>query len=45
MQIVKLRQVGNSAIVTLPAAVVATLHLHEDDEIAIEVVGDCIVLT
>jgi putative addiction module antidote len=45
MQTVKLRKVGNSATVTLPAAVIEALHLHENDEIAIEVVGDRIVLT
>jgi antitoxin component of MazEF toxin-antitoxin module len=31
--------------VTLPASVVDALHLHENDEIAIDVVGDRIVLT
>ncbi|MBA2286835.1 MAG: AbrB/MazE/SpoVT family DNA-binding domain-containing protein [Ktedonobacteraceae bacterium] len=45
MQVVKLRRVGNSATVTLPASVVEALHLHENDEIAIEVTGDRIVLT
>lgn len=45
MQTVKLRKVGNSATVTLPASVVDALHLHENDEIAIDVVGDRIVLT
>ena len=45
MQVVKLRRVGNSATVTLPAAVVEALHLHENDEIAVEVAGDRIVLT
>jgi len=45
MQIVKLRKVGNSAAVTLPASVVEALHLHENDEIAVEVAGDRIVLT
>ncbi|GAC1565760.1 MAG: hypothetical protein NVS3B14_04590 [Ktedonobacteraceae bacterium] len=45
MQIVKLRKVGNSNTVTLPASVVEALHLHENDEIAIEVTGDRIVLT
>lgn len=44
MQIVKLRKVGNSTTVTLPAAVVEALHLHENDEIAIEVAGDRIIL-
>lgn len=45
MQVVKLRKVGNSATVTLPAAVVEALHLHENDEIAIEVTGERIILT
>lgn len=45
MQIVKLRKVGNSATVTLPAAVVEALHLHENDDIAVEVAGDRIILT
>ena len=45
MQVVKLRKVGNSATVTLPASVVEALHLRENDEIAIEVAGDRIVLT
>jgi putative addiction module antidote len=45
MQIVKLRKVGNSTTVTLPAWVVEALHLRENDEIAVEVAGDRIVLT
>lgn len=45
MQTVKLRKVGNSATVTLPASVVEALHLHENDEIAIEVAGDRVILT
>ena len=45
MQVVKLRKVGNSATVTLPASVVEALHLRESDEIAIEVAGDRIILT
>jgi antitoxin component of MazEF toxin-antitoxin module len=45
MHIVKLRKVGDSVTVTLPAAVVEALHLHENDEIAIEVTGERIVLT
>jgi putative addiction module antidote len=45
MHIVKLRRVGNSATVTLPQAVVEALHLHENDEIAVEVAGDQIILT
>ena len=35
MQIVRLRKVGNSTTVTLPAWVVEALHLNENDEIAI----------
>jgi antitoxin component of MazEF toxin-antitoxin module len=45
MQVVKLRKVGNSTTVTLPAWVVEALDLRENDEIAIEVAGDRIVLT
>lgn len=45
MQIVKLRKVGNSTTVTLPTSVLEALHLHENDEIAVEVAGDRIVLT
>ena len=45
MQVVKLRKVGNSTTVTLPAWVVEALHLRENDEIAVEVSGDRIVLT
>jgi putative addiction module antidote len=45
MQTVKLRKVGNSTTVTLPASVVEALHLHENDEIAVEVAGERIVLT
>lgn len=45
MQVVKLRKVGNSTTVTLPASIVEALHLHENDEIAVEVAGDRIVLT
>jgi AbrB family looped-hinge helix DNA binding protein len=41
----KLRKVGNSTTITLPASVAEALHLRENDEIAIEVAGDCIVLT
>ncbi len=44
MQVVKLRRVGNSATITLPASVVEALHLKENDEIAVEVAGDRIVL-
>lgn len=45
MQVVKLRKVGNSLSVTLPAHVLEALHLRENDEIAVEAVGDRIVLT
>ncbi|MFL5653943.1 MAG: AbrB/MazE/SpoVT family DNA-binding domain-containing protein [Ktedonobacteraceae bacterium] len=45
MEVVKLRKVGNSITVTLPASVVEALHLKENDEIAVEVAGDRIVLT
>lgn len=45
MQTVKVRKVGNSTTVTLPTWVVEALHLRENDEIAIEVAGDRIILT
>ena len=45
MQIVRLRKVGKSMLVTLPASIAEALHLHEDDEIAVEVSGDRIILT
>lgn len=45
MQVVKLRKVGNSTTVTLPASVVEALHLQENDEVAVEVAGDRIVMT
>jgi len=45
MQIVKLRKVGNSTTVTLPTSAVEALHLHENDEIAVEVASDRIILT
>ena len=45
IQIVKLRKVGNSMTVTLPPSIIESLHLHENDEIAIEVSGDRIMLT
>jgi putative addiction module antidote len=45
MQVVKLRKVGNSLAVTLPASVIEALHLAESDEIAVEASGDRIVLT
>lgn len=45
MQVMKLRKVGNSTTITLPVAVLEALHLHENDEVAIEVMGDRIILT
>lgn len=45
MQIAKLRKVGNSMAITLPASVIEHLHLHGDDAMAIEIGEDCIVLT
>jgi antitoxin component of MazEF toxin-antitoxin module len=45
MQVVKLRKVGNSSTVTLPAAVVEALHFHENDGFAVEVAGDRIILS
>jgi putative addiction module antidote len=45
MRVVKLRKVGNSLSVTLPAHVVEALHLHENDDIAVEATGDRIVMT
>ena len=45
MQIVKSCKVGDLLTVPLPASVVEALHLHENDNIAIDVVGDRIVLT
>jgi putative addiction module antidote len=45
MYIVKLRKVGNSATITLPTAVIEALHLHENDEIAVDIESDRIVLT
>jgi putative addiction module antidote len=45
MQSVKVRKVGNSLTVTLPASVVEALHLAESDELAVDIAGDRIVLT
>ncbi len=45
MQVVKLRKVGNAITVILPTSVVEALHLHENDEVAIEVTRDRVVLT
>ena len=44
MHIVKLRKDGNSFTITLPPSAVDALQLRENDEMAIEVAGDCIVL-
>ncbi len=45
MQIVKLRKVDDTVMILLSAAVLETLHLRENDETAVEVVDDRIVLT
>ena len=45
MQIVKLHKVEDEILVSLPASIVETFHLQENDEVAIEVTGDRIVLT
>lgn len=45
MQVMKLRKVGNSMTVTLPSSLIEALHLHENDEVAVEVEGDRMVLT
>ena len=45
MQVVKLRKINDSIIVTLPTSVLEALHLQENDDIAVEVVGDRIVLS
>jgi putative addiction module antidote len=45
MQVVKLRKVGNSITVTLPPSVLEALHLHENDEIVVEIAGDSIMLS
>ncbi len=45
MQVVKLRKVGNSTTVTLPTSILEALHLHENDDIAIEIAGDRIMLS
>lgn len=44
MEEVKLRKVGNSMTVTLPAQVIEALHLKENDTIAVDVVGEHVVL-
>ncbi len=44
MQVVKLCKIGNSVTVTLPSFALEALHLHENDEIMVEVAGDRIVL-
>ena len=45
MQVVKLRKVGDAVTVTLPESVLEALQLHENDEVAIEVAQDHVVLT
>ena len=45
MQVVKLRKEGDSVTITLPNSVLEALQLHENDEIAIEIAEDHIVLT
>jgi antitoxin component of MazEF toxin-antitoxin module len=45
MRIVKLNKSGGSASVELPGDVVEALNLQENDEVAIEIVGERIVLT
>jgi antitoxin MazE len=45
MQVVKLRKVGDAVTVTLPESVLEALQLHENDEVAIEVTQDHMVLT
>lgn len=45
MQVVKLRKVGNMTVVELPTSILEVLHLHENDDIAIEVIGDRIILS
>jgi putative addiction module antidote len=44
MHEMKLRKVGNSMTVTLPAQLIEELHLTEQDTLALERVGDHIVL-
>jgi len=45
MQVVKLRKVGDAVTVTLPESVLEALQLHENDEVAIEITQDHIILT
>lgn len=45
MHKVKLRKVGNSMTITLPANLVSALHLQENDEVAVEAQGERIVVT
>lgn len=42
---VKLSKVGGALTVTLPAYMAAALHLRENDEVALEAVGNRIILT
>ena len=45
MQIVKLRKVGDSSVVILPPGMVEALHLQENDDMAVEVMGNRIIIT
>jgi len=45
MQIVKLRKVGDSSVVILPSGMVDALHLQENDDMAVEVMGNRIIIT
>lgn len=42
---VKLRRDGDALTITLPAEVAEALHLHENDELTIELAGDRVILT
>ena len=45
MHVVKLGKIDEFVAVALPSSLLNTLNWHEDDVIAIEIVGDQIVLT
>jgi antitoxin component of MazEF toxin-antitoxin module len=45
MQLTTLEKLGDTIVLTLPASVIKALHLHEGEELAIEVEGERIVLT
>ncbi len=45
MQVVKLHKINDSFIVTLPISVLEVLHLQENDDMAIEIAGDRIMLS